>query len=173
MAEYIESINHQLYFVQSMEIYTEIMLPHYGTVVNANNYFNTRLQTRPWDIASKEDRKKALHEASRIIDRLNFSGMKAQCNQYLQFPRGSDTKIPTDIDIACYEIALKLLDGVDPDMEVDNLSATSQGISGLRDTYNRSFVLDHLRAGVPSQKAWNYLRPYLIDPNTITLNRVD
>lgn len=173
MAEFIEAVTQRLYFSQATEVYTDILLPYYGTIVSANNYFNTRLNTRPWDNATTQDRRKALQEASRIIDTLNFAGSKADCTQYLQFPRGIDTRIPTAIELACYELALKLLDDVDPDMEVDNLSATSQGISGLRDTYNRSFVLDHIRAGVPSARAWAYLRPYLIDPNTITLRRVD
>ena len=108
-----------------------------------------------------------------MIDNLNFRGKKNSSTQLLQFPRGTDTVVPTDIKIACYEIALRLLDGFDPDFEAENLGSINQGIAGLRDTYDRSFVLDHLRAGIPSPRAWALLKPYLVDPQTILLSRVN
>ena len=126
-----------------------------------------------WKEASKDEKIAALTEATRIVDKLNFMGRKTDPTQLLQFPRGEDSTIPFDIRLATYEIALALLDGKDPDLEIENLGSTSQGFGGLRDTYARTFVLDHIRAGIPSASAWAYLRPYLVDPETIRISRVD
>jgi len=74
---------------------------------------------------------------------------------------------------ACYEIAIQLLDGVDPDMEVSALAQSSNKISSLQTNYNRSFVEEHIRAGVPSYTAWTYLKSYLVDFRQLTLSRVN
>lgn len=80
--------------------------------------------------------------------------------------------VPTDILIACYEIAYALLDGVDPEQETDNLAVVSEGYSSVRSTYNRVLQQQHLAAGVPSMTAWRYLLPYLRDNKGIKLSRV-
>lgn len=175
-----------LYFSQCPLVFTEECLPIYGSLIGAINYFGTRLRTGPWDNATRDERLKALHEASRLIDRLNFAGKKADPRQLLEFPRVSSAVIqadlnlvtvnittPADIKIACYEIALKLLDGYDPDFEADNLAATTQGFDGVRATYDRTAALEHTRAGIPSAVAWSYLRPYLVDSvRQVRLSRV-
>ncbi len=174
-----------LYFTQCPLFFTEVCLPIYGSLVGAINYFGTRLRTEPWDNATKDERLKALHEATRLIDRLYFIGKKADPVQGLEFPRVSivvnqgdlnlvtiNTFIPPDIQIACYEIAMKLLDGYDPDFEADNLGANSQGFEGVRTTYDRTASLEHTRAGIPSAVAWSYLRPYLVDNRQVRISRV-
>ncbi len=57
----------------------------------------------------------------------------AEEQQPLEFPRGSDTAVPDDIRRACYEIAYNLLDGKDPEMELENTKSlpTDTGSSGL------------------------------------------
>jgi len=162
-----------LYFAQTIDVVSNILLPTYGNLTEANNYFARRLRSKYWQEATTDEKIAALTEATRIIDSLNFIGTKTSTEQLLEFPRGKDTQVPFSIRIASYEIALALLDEVDPNLEVENLSSQSQGFGGLRDTYSRDFVLDHIRAGVPSAQAWAYLKPYLIDPNTIRLSRVD
>ncbi len=116
-----ETVLSVLAFIECPLFFTDIQLPYYGTLTRAINYFGTRLRTQVWDCADKDDRVKALHEATRLIDRLYFVGKKADPNQALEFPRVSnavnlaDLKlitvnicIPPDIEVACYEIALKL-----------------------------------------------------------------
>ena len=79
--------------------------------------------------------------------------------------------VPGEIEVACYEIALCLLNGWDPEIEARNLSVTSSGYAGARSSYDRSFLQAHLRAGVPSALAWSILRPYLNDPQALRITR--
>ena len=82
-----------------------------------------------------------------------------------------DTNIPVDVQIACCEVAFALLDGRDPDLDVEQLVVDSQSYSGVRTSYTRKFALEHIRAGIPSALAWSYLRPYLRDFRNVTVVR--
>lgn len=145
----------------------------YGTLLSALEYFSKRLHSRPWDQATVEDKNKALIAATRIIDALNFKGQKTDLDQHHEFPRDGDTVVPAAIEQATYEIAISLLDGRDPDMELESLGISSQGIESVRTTYNRTKPpIEHLINGVPSSQAWRLLRPFLRDENSITLIRV-
>lgn len=139
--------------------------------VEAQVYFDGRLNTDAWDDSTDVEKDKSLIMSTNIIDRLNFSGMKAVEAQTLQFPRGTDVTIPADIQNATAEVALALLDGVDPQMEFENVFMTSQGYGGVRSSFDRSVKPPHLLAGVPSITAWTYLRPYLLDPLSIEMFR--
>ena len=174
------------------------MYTYYGTVNEANEYFDNRLHEEAWSDTSAEDRVKALIRATQIIDALNFKGHKAAVDVYhdengnlfdgydeedlrdanlsqeLEFPRGTDTVVPDAIKISNWEIAYNLLDGVDPDLELENLGVVSQGIASVRTTYNRNHTqIEHLTHGIPSAAAWRYLRPFLRDGDDIKLSRVD
>jgi hypothetical protein len=164
----------------------------YGGIADAAQYFLTRLNTEAWDNADDTTRQKALIQATRLIDRLNFEGDKTDPKQTLQFPRSitnmeidpstglptqpvttADTVVPLDIQYACYEIAIQLLDGVDPDWEVASLAQSANKISSLSTSYNRGFVEEHIRAGIPSYIAWTYLKPYMRDTKELLLSRVN
>lgn len=174
------------------------MYTYYGTIAEANTYFDNRLHEEAWTDASTDDRRKSLIAATVIIDALNFRGQKAAVydimydadgypldvtdeelrdadwSQDLEFPRDSDVDVPEEIEIACWEIAYALLDGVDPDLELENLGVVSQGIASVRTTYNRNHTqVEHLMNGIPSAAAWRYLRPFLRDSNAIKFSRVD
>lgn len=174
------------------------MYTYYGTIDEANTYFSNRLHEEAWTDASTDDRRKALIAATVIIDALNFRGQKATVydimfdddgylldvtdeelrdadwSQDLEFPRDSDVDVPEEIEIACWEIAHALLDGVDPDLELENLGVVSQGIASVRTTYNRNHTqVEHLMNGVPSATAWRHLRPFLRDSDAIKFSRVD
>ena len=82
-----------------------------------------------------------------------------------------DTEIPADIQIACCEIAIALLDGRDPDLDIENLAVDSQSQSGIRTGYSRKYALEHVRSGIPSALAWSYLRPYLRDFRNMVIRR--
>lgn len=166
---------------------------YYGTVQEATEYFALRLHERAWTKAKPADRPKALWAATQIIDALNFKGMKstvwellydypnatdeeireAEVDQALEFPRGEDEEVPETIRWACYEIAHALLDGKDPELELENLGITSQGYSSVRTTYNRNQVpIEHIINGIPSPQAWRWLKPFLRDDDAIKLARV-
>lgn len=143
----------------------------YYTVDEANTYFADRLSSEPWDASTNENRRKALAMATAIIDRLSYIGEKTDEDQTNEFPRDGDEDIPEDISKASAEIALALLDGVDPEMEFQNLFLASQGYSSIRASYDQVQPPPNIVAGIPSVTAWRYLLPYLRDPMEIKLNR--
>ena len=146
---------------------------YYGSISGAINYFNHRLNTSVWDQAIYNEREAALIEATRLIDNLNYGGSKADSIQNLQFPRNNDTVVPVEIEYATYEIAISLLDGVDMDQEAQTIGVMSEAYSGARTTYDGDYVNDHIRAGIPSIRAWDYLKPFLRDPRLLRVSRVN
>ena len=48
----------------------------YGTLNDANTYFASRLHSESWSNASTADKNAGLEEATRIIDSLNYKGVK-------------------------------------------------------------------------------------------------
>lgn len=165
----------------------------YGTVEEANDYFAMRLHEFAWSEASEADKPRALWAATQIIDTLAYKGHKAavyellqanpqaagadvraaDASQALEFPRDTDTEVPEAIRIACYEIAHALLDGKDPEMELENLGIVSQGYSSVRTTYSRAQIpIEHIVNGVPSAQAWRLIRPFLRDDHALRITRV-
>ncbi len=99
--------------------------------------------------------------------------MIAEASQELEFPRGADTEVPEAIRRACYEIAHTLLDGKDPELELENLGIVSQGYASVRTTFSRTNVpVEHIVNGVPSALAWRLLVPFLRDDDAIRVSRV-
>ncbi len=99
--------------------------------------------------------------------------MIAESSQELEFPRGADITVPEAIRRACYEIAHTLLDGKDPELELENLGIVSQGYSSVRTTFSRTHVpVEHIVNGVPSALAWRLLVPFLRDDDAIRVSRV-
>ena len=136
------------------------------------DYFTTRMGSDAWDNAEDTDKLKALGHATKIINNLNYLGIKADITSEDAFPRYGQTEVPTDIVYACCEIALALLDGVNPELELENLMQTHSGYANVKSTYNRDQLPEHVLAGVPSSTAWRYLKPWLIDGRSIIMNRV-
>ncbi len=172
-------------------------MSQYSTRVEADAYFAIRLHSTLWEASTVSDRNVSLQQASRIIDDLDYVGLKnaaylvwfplkdqaltdanklainvAGATQVLEFPRGSDTVIPDDIKEACNEIAYALLDGRDPDMDTEGLTQISQGFSSVRTTYTRTFLPEHLVNGVPSATAWRRLKRYVKDKAGTRVSRV-
>jgi hypothetical protein len=143
----------------------------YATESEAATYMATRVGSEPWDDASPEERTKALGHATTILDRLNYSGEKTSTTQDNEFPRGTDTEVPQDIKDACAEIALALLDGVDPQLEYENIFMASMGYGGVRSAFESQAKPPHILAGVPSFTAWTFIQPYLRDPLNVDLYR--
>jgi len=98
----------------------------------------------------------------------------ASLTQPLEFPRGKDTDVPDTIVCACFEIAHSLLDGKNPEIELENLGVVSQGYASVRTTYSRSHVpIEHLINYVPNALAWRWLKPFLRDEDAIILTRIN
>lgn len=165
------SVDSVVQFTQAVVVANGSTLPFYGTLEKADYYHGSMLEGQRWTYTDRLRRLQALVSATKRIDRLNFVGVKTVASQPLQFPRGTDTLVPVDVEQACYELALVLLRGVDPDTEHDNLSNTVQAYGGLRSEFDRSFVLPYIAAGIPSQTAWNLLLPYLEPRSEMKLRR--
>ena len=155
------------------------MADPYISKEDATEYFITRLNSDAWfdepDATSADpiDRKlAALVTASNMIDQLAFRGAKTDLTQAREFPRNGDTTVPEAIQLATAEIALNLLDGVDPSLEYENLSITGQTYANIKSSYDRSSLPDHLVAGIPSVIAWRYLVPYIRNSQNIRMNRI-
>lgn len=146
------------------------MIP-YADASTADAYFATRVGSDAWDDAEPTNRDKALAHATRIIDALNIVGVKADSTQENQFPRHGQIDVPEDIIFATCEIALALLDGVNPELELENLSQTASGYANVKTTFDRSQLSEHILAGVPSSAAWRYIKPWLVDNRSIGLTR--
>lgn len=163
-----------------------ISISYYGSLSSSDLFFSNRLNVRKWNNSSNSDKIKALTMATQLIDRLNFSGDKTNTGQVLQFPRKntyvnpltqvssttSDANVPEDIKIATYLIAYKLLDGYDPDTQVQMLAVSMNKYQNVQTYYNRDYIPEYMLAGIPSAEAWNCVRPYLRDPREINLSRV-
>jgi hypothetical protein len=162
-----------------------IPAPQYLTADDADQYFATRLHSELWFDSSPERKQAALVTATRAIDALNFAGRKADRNQPLEFPRcyltvavdGAATQdvvepTPPAIYVACCEEALVRLDGTDPEYEAGALRVTSTAYASVRDTYDRAFTQEAVRAGIMSEVAWGHLLPWLADGQNLTLCRV-
>lgn len=143
----------------------------YATPSYAYTYFCDRLRSDAYLNASTSDQVKALKMATSIIEELNFEGYKADPDQELQFPRGNDTEVPDAIKKACCEIAIKLLDDVDPDLENENLHYIKQDIGARVERDTAAMAPEHIREGVPSIRAWRLLKPFLVDPGHAHVTR--
>lgn len=160
----------------SEPVTTAAVVYSYADLVYADDYFTRRLYVQAWTEANDAQRTAALQEAAQRMDRLNFRGARTVSTQILEWPRINtsfdDDVIPNDIKIANCEVAFALLDGVDPDMEYENLAAVAEGASSMRTTYGRTLVPEHFSAGIPSHLAWLHLRPHLADVRRVKLRRV-
>jgi hypothetical protein len=166
---------------------------YYGNLLEADEYFDLRLRERAWSAADPADRPRALWAASVIIDAMNYKGSKstvytllegspnasdeeireAEAAQGLEFPRGADTVVPEAIRRATYEIAHELLDGKDPELELETLGIVSQGYASVRTSYSRNQVpIEHIINGIPSSQAWRWLRPFLREDDALVLARI-
>jgi hypothetical protein len=98
----------------------------------------------------------------------------ADATQGLEFPRGKDTAVPTEIEWACYEIALALIEGFDPEDAVDRMGVIRQAYSAVRTTYDSgSKAQEYLVYGIPTARVWRWLKPYLTDGRIIRMSRAD
>lgn len=141
------------------------------TLIETNEYFAGRLFTDAWDSADPISQQKALNHSEDIINKLPFIGEKTE---ETLFPRLIDEEVvelPDNVKYACAEIAIKLLDGHDPEKEYEEALIKTHAFGNIRIERNDNYP-EHVIAGVPSITAWRMLRPYLRSPTNIGIFRV-
>ena len=134
-------------------------LDQYATLEEADLYLESVLDTESWDLSTDARRTKALKQATRMIQALNVPDFVAP--------------VPQDIIAATVEIATRLLGGFDPDLELDGLAVQSITFDGVKQVNGNNEVQLHVLAGIPSAYAFNILRAYMPNLNTIRLSRTD
>lgn len=145
----------------------------YVDLIFANLYFqNERLGSELWFEEGSENRERALTQATRLMDTLNYHGCRTDSNQENEFPRNADTEIPKVIKQACCEIAFALLDGRDVEMDAEQTDATAASFGGGTVRVDPDIVNQAKIHSIPSASAWALIRPYLRAGDTITLSRV-
>lgn len=157
-----------------------VTLTAYDTYINADIYFENRLHVAVWKGATTSEKIAGLLEATQRIEQLRFAGYPVDEDQVLSFPRyydedagaEGDEEVPDDIKIATYELAFALIDGADPDMELENLAVVTHAYGNVRMTRSSQDTLDHIAAGIPCATAWRHLLSYLAPAKTIKLRRV-
>ena len=98
----------------------------------------------------------------------------ADSNQELEFPRGQDTEVPKEIEWACYETALAILEGFEPEDAAERLNVVRQSYASVRTTYaNGSVAMEYLGYGIPTARVWRWLKPYLTSDRLINISRAD
>jgi len=111
----------------------------YISVEDADNYFAKRMHTDNWDAASDVNKQKALMDATRRLDRIEYTGEKTNNDQALEWPRTGatlrdealdDDIIPTRILDATCELALAVLSSnINPGLPEGVQSFTVGGVS--------------------------------------------
>jgi len=139
------------------------------TLEEAQLYFDSKINSQSWD-QQIPLQQKALNNAERILNALRFNGVANALPD--QFPRDDNTTVPVAIQNAICEIAYALLDGVDPELEIQSLSLTKQTIASASTTFDHSVDIERIMAGVPSAVAWGLLLPYLNRADGFTIRRV-
>jgi len=145
----------------------------YATLIEAEAFVLANIMdSTDWDAAADALKEKGLLLATNMIDNLNFIGEKTVAAQAQQFPRGEDTVVPTNIKEACTHIAMRLVEGIDMELELENVFMTAQQYGNVRSVYNRDVVAEHIIHGIPSMQAWLKLKPYLREIGTVDISRV-
>ena len=94
----------------------------YVTLAQANSYFETVPDSSTWTNKTDDQKNRALIDAARQIDTLNFYGDRCDNGQSLKFPRNnyevddvelSCTVVPNNIKYAQYELARQLANDTD------------------------------------------------------------
>lgn len=124
---------------------------------DAEVYFYNRLWSSAWEEASEHDKEKALIMASKAINQLSLMPLET---------------VPQDLKDASCEIAIALLDGIDPEREFENLGMISQGYANIRSTYDRTIRQEHIESGIVSIRAWQLIKPYLDVSKGLKMSRV-
>lgn len=172
------------------------MSNHYGSVNGGDEFFAARLHAYDWNRSTPADKLAALVQSTELIDQYNFIGQKsavqtvldnnpdaaceelrpllqsAEESQPLEFPRGTDATVPTEIETATYLIAKALLSGRDPEADLENLAVKQSQYGGVKTTYQRDGNnQEHIAHLIPSPQGFNLIRPFFRERDLFDLKR--
>jgi len=140
------------------------MSESYCTIEYADEYFKNRLHAESWSGADSETKEKALRQATRSIDRMPLRDRKTDLHQPLAFPRYPDTEIPKEVQEACCEEALAILEsGNSQRRKLQQEGVQSFTLGNMSETYAAG-----AGKGLLSQEAKELLRPWLLGGVFIT-----
>lgn len=146
----------------------------YVDITDANEWVaGEMLDSSAWDDATETQRLAALRIATRAIDNLRFRGRKTLESQEREFPRNGSDVVPNEILVACILEAYQRLDGRDAELEQEALGNVTHAYSTVRSTSEVTVRKDWIRVGIMSADAWNVIRPFLADPLSLDLLRVN
>lgn len=142
----------------------------YGTVNAADDYLGARAGGEVW-LALTESQKSAwLTSAFDVIESLDFQGDKTDPAQETEFPRDGASTVPSNVEYAQYQLAMcMIMQGYNPAASAGPQIKRAQ--SGPVETeYFEGVPLQTLE-GVYCPRAWALIKPYIIDPDEITIVR--
>lgn len=141
-------------------------LSYYSTVEAGDAYFQEQLDCSDWFAATPAKKLTALKQATQIVDSLPLIGEKLVADQTLEFPRDYQSAIPDQVLWAVYEISKRLLAGVDVETLVSRNLVKEKFGPVEREFRQYQEENAYLYLGIPSQKAYRLLLPYLRQPST-------
>ena len=144
----------------------------YADQTYAGTYFGERLGTSAWDSASSGNKDKALKQATRVLDTLNYRGAKSDEAQVREFPRNGESTIPEAIKEACCEVALALLQGNLIETMTERSAIASESVGDASVSYATPKDAVENQFGLPSPVAARLVAPWLVDPRLLRVYRV-
>ncbi len=140
----------------------------YASVADADDYFDGRLYSTPWQQAETPKKERALAWATQLLDeRVSWRGTRVSTTQALRWPRSgvscpdrdaleADDEIPARVKRAVYELALAL-------METDRVRGAERGgeVGASTRVGSRSFAADGSRGLALPPAALAPIRPYI------------
>ena len=117
----------------------------YATVVEADAYFENRLDSSAWVDATADEKARSLVTATTLLDTLQWTGVLADATQSLSFPRVgtyfdkrqgqwvalSSVDVPAGVVMATFELAYHLLSNDDVQSSSDRVESVSVGSINL------------------------------------------
>ena len=136
----------------------------YVNLTEVNEYFSNRLHADAWAEASDVDKDKALAMATKAINRQPLKGRKTDTAQTLAFPRYPDAEIPKEVQEACCEEALAILEsGNSQRRKLQREGVQSFMLGNMSETYAPG-----TGRGLLSHEAKELLKPWLLGSVFIT-----
>ena len=136
----------------------------YATLAEADTYLECVLNKDAWELTTDARRTTALAQATNNIRALNVPDF----SDVTLYPT-----VPQNIIDATTEIALKLLEGYDPEFELEQSRVKSQTFDRIKQVNKEGEISLHIIAGVASSTAFRILLQYLPNPTTVRLDRLD
>jgi len=145
----------------------------YVSLEEAENYFETRIDSGAWHNADDEDRESALVTATSIIDENQFIGVAVSSTQSLAWPRKEATyfdpkynsmispginEIPLRIKLGTFELAYQLLSNENLlDQKSQTFEKVSIGSITIEDSNN-----DVTRTSITPHLTRKFIKPLLV-----------